>query len=271
MTREPIRSELLPVLVLAGRRGGPDDLAAAAGATHRALLDIHGVPMLERVIGVLRTVPSLGRIYLSIDRPDLVEAASELAPLLASGDLVLLPAEPSPSRSVAAGVAAAGTPVFVTTADHALLTREIAEHFLRRAKESGADLAFGLVPATVVRARFPASRRTYVPFREDGYSGANLFLFRTPASGRAAEFWVRAERFRKHPWRLARAFGLGALVLFLARRLSLADAMVRASRRIGARIAAVPLPFAEAAVDVDRIGDLELVRELLAPEAATHG
>ena len=38
------------VLVLAGRRDENDELAAAAGATHRALLDIAGTPMLARVL-----------------------------------------------------------------------------------------------------------------------------------------------------------------------------------------------------------------------------
>ena len=40
--------------------------------------------------------------------------------------------------------------------------------------------------------------------------------------------------------------------------------MARASKVIGPRVAAVPLPIAEAAVDVDKIEDLELVRSILA-------
>jgi hypothetical protein len=44
--------------------------------------------------------------------------------------------------------------------------------------------------------------------------------------------------------------------------------MRRASRVIGARIQAVPLPFAEAAVDVDRLSDLILVREILSHEGS---
>jgi hypothetical protein len=119
-----------------------------------------------------------------------------------------------------------------------------------------------MVAARVLRARFPESKRTYVPFRDDGYSGANLFLFRTPASRAAAAFWVRAERFRKRPWRLVSAFGPVALALFLLRRLDLDSALARASRTIGARVAAVRLPFPEAAVDVDKPADLELARRI---------
>ena len=53
-------------------------------------------------------------------------------------------------------------------------------------------------------------------------------------------------------------------MLFALRRLSLSDAMERVSRTLGTRVVAVPLPIAEAAVDVDKIEDLKLVREILA-------
>ena len=127
-----------------------------------------------------------------------------------------------------------------------------------------ADLTFALVPRTLIEQRFPEARRTYLPFRGESYSGANLFLFRTPAARAAATFWQRVENDRKYPWRIARAFGVSNLLLFLLRRLDLRAALVRASRVVGARVSAIPLDIAEAAVDVDKIEDLELVRRILA-------
>ncbi|MGE0553508.1 MAG: nucleotidyltransferase family protein [Gemmatimonadales bacterium] len=254
-------------LVLAGRRGDVDELAEQAGATHRALIEVGGVPMLERVVTTLRAVPDIGRIVVSIDRPELARREPGLAALEAAGAVSLLEATPSPSRSVLDALDRfRDRPLILTTADHPLLTPEMVGHFLDRVRRGGADVALGLVPERVVRERFPESKRTYLAFRDGGYSGANLFAFQGPASRRAAEFWTRAERLRKRPWRLALSFGLWSLALFLGRRLSLADAMRRASRAIGARVEAIPLPFARAAVDVDRMGDLILVRRLLAAD-----
>ena len=127
----------------------------------------------------------------------------------------------------------------------------------------------GVVAESVLRATYPSTTRTYLRFRDGGYSGANLFAFRSPQALRAAEFWVRAEAFRKQPWRLASAFGPMTLLLFASRRLSLEEALERASRAIGCRIRAVPLPFAEAAIDVDRPSDLDLVSEILAARGET--
>jgi hypothetical protein len=130
-------------------------------------------------------------------------------------------------------------------------------------------LAVGVVAESVIRASYPSTTRTYLRFRDGGYSGANLFAFRSRQARRAADFWIRAEEFRKQPWRLARAFGPMSLLLFKLRLLSLEQALERASRSIGCRIRAVPLPFAEAAIDVDRPADLDLVSEILTARGKT--
>ncbi len=255
-------------LILAGRRHGVDVLAEEAGAPHRALLDVHGAPMLERVADTLGTVSSIERILVSTDAPDVLRRFPNLARLETDGSIELIHGEQSASRRVLQVLNAmpADTPLLVTTADHALLTPEMVECFLAGAEQGEPDLAFGLVAASRVRARFPESKRTYIPFRGERYSGANLFVFRTPEAKRGAEFWTRVEELRKKPWRLARAFGPFALLLFILRLLDLDSAMRRASRVIGARVQAIPLPFAEAAVDVDRLSDLILVREILSLE-----
>ncbi len=258
----------LAALVLAGSRGPSDPLALSQGARHRALLEVGGAPMLLRVLRALRATRCVDHITVSIDDPTALASLPELDALVRAGTLAIHRSLPSPSRSVQDVLAGLppGRPLLVTTADHALLRPEIVLRFLDDAEASGADLAIGLVAAKLLRARFPESKRTYLRFRDDGYSGANLFLFRTPQACRAAEFWVKAERFRKRPWRLVSTFGPAALLLFLLRRLDVDQALERASRAIGARVAAIRLPFAEAAVDVDKPADLELARSLVADD-----
>jgi GTP:adenosylcobinamide-phosphate guanylyltransferase len=252
-------------LVLAGRRSSTDPLAEARGETHRALLEVVGVPMLARVVRALRASSCVNRIAVSIDDPDAFDSAPELRELKARGEIAHHASLPSPSRSVhdALNGRLLGDRVIVTTADHALLTPKIVEHFAECAERSDADLAVGVVAESVLRASYPSTTRTYLRFRDGGYSGANLFAFRSQQALRAAEFWVRAETFRKQPWRLASTFGPMTWLLFALRRLSFEEALERASRAIGCQIRAVPLPFAEAAIDVDRQSDLDLVTEIL--------
>lgn len=254
-------------LVLAGRRGPADDpLAEVRAARHRALVEVDGVPMLVRVVRTLRAARSVGRIIVSIDDQAAVRAVPELAALEANGELVLRASRESPSRSVldTLDILGTGEKLLVSTADHALLTPEMVDHFAAESENSGADANVALVRASLLRAHFPESTRTYHWLRDDGYSGANLFAFRSAEARRVAAFWVRAERYRKRPLRMVSVFGPVALLLFALRRLDLDAALKRVSRAVGTRITAVRMPFPEAAIDVDKPSDLALATRILA-------
>ena len=71
------------------------------------------------------------------------------------------------------------------------------------------------------------------------------------------------------PWRLVATFGLSSLLLFLLRRLDLAEAFARASEILDVDVRAIELPWAEAAVDVDKVSDWRLVNEILADAASS--
>jgi len=87
-------------LVLAGRRDSENPFAEVQAGTHRALLDVVGVPMLVRVVRALRASSSTGRITVSIDDPDAFEAVPELRELKARDEITHHSSLPSPSRSV---------------------------------------------------------------------------------------------------------------------------------------------------------------------------
>lgn len=240
-------------LVLAGQRPSGDPMAMAAHIRLKAFLPVGGRPMLERVVEALRASPAIGRITVSIPEP----AA------LAGMAVEALPTEPSPCLSVLAAIDRLKWPILVTTADHALLTPAIVEHFIRVAQAGDADLSVGVVERHEIETVAPEGRRTYWRFEDGDFSGANLFYWRTPAAGAAIRFWRRIEEERKRPWRIVWAFGPGLLLGYLMRRLTLDQALARASTRLGCRVAGIVLPFAEAAIDVDKPADLTLVERLL--------
>lgn len=251
-------------LVLAGRRGGEDPLAAAAGVSHKCLIPVAGLPMLSRVLAALANSKAIGLIGVSIDDPGAAERAiSALSEEEAARVRVIASAE-TPSLSVAAAIEDLDQPppLLVTTADHPLLTSELVELFTTEAALSGADLAVGLAPAASVLAVYPDARRTWLRFRDDRYTGCNLFALLSEESQGALEFWRRVEADRKRPWRVVRAFGLFSLMAYLGGRLTLAQAMERASFRLGAEVRAIVLRLADAAVDVDKPEDLALVEQI---------
>lgn len=240
--------------MLAGSRGPDEPLAVYGGVSHKAMIEVGGKPMLVRVIEALQAA-GLQRIVVAIERPELVTA-------LGLHGVETLPAAAGPSASVLQAIDALGAPLLVTTADHALLRPEWVTAFLDGVP-AGADVAAGLARSDVVTAAAPETKRTFLRFSDGAFSGCNLFLFATPAARGAATLWREVEAKRKDPIKLLARLG----PLFAARYalgvLPLRAALDRLGALAGVRAEAVELPFGQAAIDVDKPADLDLVRKII--------
>lgn len=250
----------LTALVLAGTRAGGDPLATYAGVSHKALIDIAGRTMLERVVGALAAAPAIQRIVIAIERPEIVAA---LPPC--GKPISVMPAASGPSASVAAALQSEGTPMLVTTADHALLSAQWIAEFLSEAPVT-ADAIVGLARREAISAVVPDTQRTYLRFADGEFSGCNLFLLRSPAAQGVVHVWQQMEAERKRPLQLLRRLGFSYALRYRWGSLSLEQALARLSALSGARIDHVALSDGRAAIDVDKPVDLELVRRLLAQE-----
>lgn len=241
-------------LILAGSRGGVDPVAAYAGVAHKALILLDGETLLARVAGALRQAGA-DPIAVSVSDDAVREHALDLG-------LMALDAAAGPSLSVRNGIETLGTPLLVTTADHALLRPEWIARFLADVP-ADADVAALLARRDVIEAAAPGTRRTYLKFADGAWSGCNLFRFATPRSIAAVDLWRQVEADRKRPWRIVRRLGLGLLLRYATGRLTLRDAIAHLGRKAGLNAAAVATPYGLAAVDVDKPDDLDLVHALV--------
>ncbi|MCS6924913.1 MAG: NTP transferase domain-containing protein [Candidatus Binatia bacterium] len=252
--------------VLAGCRGQEDPLASEGRS--KVLLPVAGVPMLVRVVRSVAASSRVAEIVISSDDPASLHTLPELTAWVESGRLRFHRSCASPAASVVDYVTHVTQewPLLVTTADHPLLTTAMVDYFCEAACASQADVAVGVVAASLFFARYPHSRRTFIPLRGESFCGTNLFSLHTPRAVVAARFWAYAGQFRKRPWRLVSTFGLATLALFACRRLDLHAAAAHVSRLLGVQVAAVPMPFAECAIDVDNADDLALATQILQHE-----
>lgn len=247
-------------IVLAAGRGPGDPLARAYGVTHKCLIPVGGVPMLARVVGALREHPSIARIAVSVDQPEVAAEALGVA-----GDVTVVRSGQSAPDSVLKTLDEVGRvyPVLVTTADHALLDSVLLDHFLGVAEAKSADVAIGFAAAETILAAYPDARRTFLTFGKDRVSGCNLYGLFDDRALKAVELWRELDRDRKKPWKIVQAFGFEALFRYFTRRTSLEGALGLASRRLGLTARSVMMPFAEASIDVDKPEDKELVDRIL--------
>lgn len=246
-------------LVLAAGRGPGDVMTSAYGVTNKCLIPVGGVPMLRRVHDALVASGLFNRIAVSIEDEAIAHA------VLGPSARVLASSASAPA-SVLAAVASGALdyPILITTGDHALLTPRMLAHFCSESETSGADFTAGLACAETILAAHPESVRTYFRLGNDRVSGCNLFALLTPRGLRLLERWQYLEEVRKKPWRLVAAFGPVALLRFAFRQLSLDAAFATVSARLGLTVKPVLMPFAEAAIDVDKPADKELAEKILA-------
>ncbi len=252
-------------LVLAASRGAPDPVAKLQGLDHKCLVRAAGQPMLQRVVAALQASASVDRIAICVDDPAVLDAVPAIAPAVRSGAVVAVSSNATPASSVVHAVAELDDPfpLLITTADSVLLTPELVDLFCREASSSGAQVAAGLAPASVILRDYPNAKRTFLRFGKERYSSCNLFALREPAGLAVVRFWTRVEPHRKRPWKLIGTFGPVPLARYVLGRLTLAEAMDRASAKFGVTVAAIEIPHAEAAMDVDKPEDLALAEQIL--------
>ncbi len=251
------------VVVLAGQRPGIDPLAAHFGAEWKALVPISGAPMLSHVLSALLNAPEVSKVTIVAQQPDAFHAAVPADARIswfASGAgistsiLSLLDQNDAPEW-----------PILVTTADHPLLTTEMVASFIAGCDDC--DLAVAMVERAVLLGAYPENKRTWFKFHDGWWSGANIFALKSPKSRAALQLWAKAEQDRKQVWKLFLHFGPLLALRAITRSIGMADALRVAGRRLGLVAKLVPLPHAEAAIDVDKPADHVLASDILSRRA----
>lgn len=244
-------------IVLAGSRPGPDPFAEEMGCELKALIPVGGVPMVRRPVEALLASEHVNQVHVLAQDP---ERIAQVLP--SDARLYVGRSADSIAETLLALCEDASTqwPLLVTTADHALLDERIIADFCRR---SSGDVTVGLVERRVMLRRFPDARRTWLRFRGGAYSGANLFILRSPKVAKALMLWQSVEQDRKKAWRLLWALGPAAFIAAALRLRGLHGTLSTAGRKLGLRARAVELRDPIAAIDVDKRADLDLAERIL--------
>jgi CTP:molybdopterin cytidylyltransferase MocA len=254
--------EPMTAIVLAGDRTKSDALIRNSDAGCKAMIDIDGTPMVRRVLTALRSARIIRHIVLSGPESSEIARDTTITDWIDSGEIAWQAPGPTPSTSAFEAMQSVPPdhPLLLTTADHPLLTAEIVDAFARQSQGDDVDVTVGLAPHAIVTDAYPGIRKTVMRFSDGDFCGCNLFAFLTPEGRRAARFWRRIEQQRKKPLVLIGLLGWWAVIRYRLGLLSLEEALAKLGKRLGLRIRAVILPYANAAIDVDSIADLILVR-----------
>lgn len=263
-----MRSGAWTAIVLAGRRPERDPFTEHFGVQSKALIEVDGQPMLETVLTTLLACSEIGRVIVLAQDVDSIMAEPRLQRFREDANVTALTSGDGISRSIRATIehGIGSWPILVTTCDNVLITPQIVGHFLKHS--GGADAAVGMVSRSTMLEAYPHTTRSWMKFKGEAYTGANLFALNTKATIRALTLWADVERDRKSLIKVASHFGFVLLMRIFFRALSVEDALFAAGIKLSLVARPIILPFADAGIDVDKLADHELAETILRERAS---
>ncbi|MEM7781353.1 MAG: NTP transferase domain-containing protein [Pseudomonadota bacterium] len=253
------------LILAASRKGKEDEVAKLQGVSHKCLVKIDGVVMLERVVDAIAASEHIGRIFVSIESEEILREAPALAAALDSGKIHFLPSGENLFISIAAGIAAIEDPypVLISTGDNALHTTEYIDHFCEQLAVSEGDAFAGFTPAQTILDAYPDGKRAFHELKDGGWSSCNLYGVRNDKAVAAARAFETGGQFGKQPSRLLKATGLGFVIKYRFKLATLAGLAEHLSKRWNLTLSPVIMPFADAPIDVDNVGDFHRTEKIL--------
>lgn len=254
------------VILLAGNRPGAEPLSLAANVSCKALVPIAGKPMLYYPLKTLLEYDDIDRIWILHQDVHAFDNDEILSTLIADPRVIMYESGAGISSSVAALINNdAKCPIMLTTGDNVLMDSDMIEYFSHHARNH--DVAVAMVESQILLAQYPQSKRTWLKFRGGKWSGANMFWFsHQDKCLPILQFWQSIEQDRKKGRKIIGAFGWRFLIASALRLITLPEALKKAGDKFGADAALVPMPFARACIDVDKIEDIGLTEHIIEHE-----
>jgi GTP:adenosylcobinamide-phosphate guanylyltransferase len=247
-------------IVLAGDRGQDDPLLVYEGVSTKALIRVAGQTIVKSILGELRTCAVIDRI--------IVVGQDQLKEHLAD-DITFVRQADGPSQSVINALELLedkSQPIFLTTVDHRLLRAADVKRFVNSTETASADLSLAAVRTDDVIQKYPTNKRTRLVFKDGAFSACNMFMARPDRAVSLLSFWTDVEQHRKSPLKIARRIGLMTALSIYLKRLNFDQVLRHIGCKFGLSIVPIYMHRVELAIDIDKIEDLTLVRQIVDQE-----
>ena len=247
---------MVECVVLAG--GFNEELTAKEAVPNKALLKIGQKEMVRYVLETYCQLEEIERIVL-------VGPVEKFSFLQKDYPLELVPEDISLLDNVVAGnrFLQTANPLLISTADIPLVTPAAVKDFLQQCLPYDNDFYYPIVTKAECEEKFPGVQRTFVPLREGVFTGGNIFLVNPLKIESSIPLVQQFLAYRKNPLKMASLLGTGFVLRALTKRLTLASLESRFSALLEVKAQAIISKYAEISFDVDKPGDLALVRQIL--------
>ncbi len=250
----------MDVILTAGGTPTPEDpLYAYCNGLPKAMIPIGDKPMIQWVLDALSAAKTIQRIVLigladeiQVNFPReivRIEDRGNMVENIIAGASTLL-SYPSPSQYA-----------LVVASDVPAVTPAAIDWVSEQTVKAQKEMVYTVVSQPVMEKRFPISKRSYIPLKDMSICGGDVNAIELNKINYDNPIYRKLIAARKNALKQAAMLGLDTLLLIMLRAITLAELEKRACKRLGVNGLVLPSPFAELAMDVDKPGQLELLRQ----------
>ena len=255
------------ILILAGRRSATlDPMAEARGVSHKCVVPVGGVPMIERVLRIVDEAFPDAPVFVSIEDFDIIRDQPTVARLDAAGRISAVAAQHNIVDSGAQTSSTSGFPLIITTADNVLMTVDSLRRLADEGARSSADALVVVAEKQAIRAAHPEGQLRFYEFKDGGYSNCNMFWLGSPRALGATEAFREGGQFAKKPERIVKAFGILNLLRFRMGWHSIGRMFEFISKRFKVDVRPLIMEDGRLAIDIDNERTHRVAEEILARE-----
>ncbi|MEQ8169256.1 MAG: NTP transferase domain-containing protein [Candidatus Eremiobacterota bacterium] len=228
---------------------------------NKAFIEINNRFMLEYVIEALKKASLVEEIILMIPENIVTEQVKKNIPVNVIGN-----SGESLVKTVVNSlkyIPADTQRLLLVMADLPLLTDGAVDDFVRRCYETDGEYYYSILRKEDMVEKFPDARNTYIKLKDGTFCGGGLVMLKPEICDKyRTELMDKMTQERKNPLEMARMLGATTLLKIATGQATRKDLEKRTSELFKCKTISIVTPYAEIGINVDRPGELELVRSL---------
>jgi len=251
----------MDAIVTAGGVPLPEEPLYPATKGHpKALVDVAGKPMVQWILDALSDARTIDNVII-VGLTDKVGLTCAKKMYFVSNQGKMVENMQAGGRKVQE-INKQVEHALMVSSDIPAITGEMVDWVVNTDMQTDLDVYYHVIQREVMEKRYPGCKRTWTRLKGMEICGGDMNVGRLSLLlGEDTDIWDRITDARKSPLKQAALVGYDTALLLLTGQLTLEKAETNIMKRLNITGKAIVCPYAEIGMDVDKMFQLELMRE----------
>jgi GTP:adenosylcobinamide-phosphate guanylyltransferase len=251
----------MDAIVTAGGIPLPEEpLYPATQGQSKALIDVAGKPMIQWVLDALSAAKTVDNVIIvGLTEKSGLKCGKKMYFVSNQGKMVAnLQAGARKVKEINPKV----RHVLMVSSDIPGITGEMVDWVVNTDMQTDMDVYYHIIQRKDMEKRYPGCKRTWTHLKDLEVCGGDMNMGRVSLLlSEETDIWEKITDARKSPMKQAALVGFDTAFLLLTGQLSLEKAETNIMKRLNITGKAILCPYAEVGMDVDKLFQLEIMRE----------